>query len=225
MTQAMSHIFRGLSLAALLMAGSCAAPTNDANGMFEDGAVNNPIRVEPSYQALKLSYSPAGLSTDDATRFGAFVDDYRVHGNGSIMISAPADMNANAAITDLSDRINQMGVSRDRIIVTTHDAPRGDIVIELNYISYAASTNRCGSWTEVLSKTLDNSTPKNFGCAVQQNIAAMVADPRDLLGPRPMDDADARRRQTVITKYDLGQPTPADKTSDQSGAVSDVNKQ
>ena len=53
----------------------------------------------------------------------------------------------------------------------------------------------------------DNLTPKNFGCSVQHNIAAMVADPRDLLGPRRLDPADANRAGTVIDAYEQGKIT------------------
>ena len=52
----------------------------------------------------------------------------------------------------------------------------------------------------------------------------MVADPRDLLGPRRFDPADANRAATVIGKYQQGQPTAAEKTEAQSGAVSDVSQ-
>jgi pilus assembly protein CpaD len=67
--------------------------------------------------------------------------------------------------------------------------------------------------------------PPNFGCATQHNLAAMVADPRDLVAPRRVDAADAQRRMTVLDKYRKGQTTPAEKTAAQSGTVADVNKQ
>jgi pilus assembly protein CpaD len=227
MTEPFKNCLRGLSLVAILMASSCAGPNDGPNPGFEDGLRNHPIAVEPSYQSIKVAYSPAdqGLSTSDAARFNAFVNDYRVHGSGSIAISAPSGMNATVAIAFFAERINAMGISRDHILVSSHDAPSGDTQVELNYVAYRAHTDACGDWSEDLSMTLENDTPKNFGCAVQQNIAAQVADPRDLLGPRGMDDGDGRRRQTVINNYDQGKPTPADKTSSQSGMVSDVNKQ
>ena len=67
----MKHFLRGFSLAAVLLAGSCAAHTNDASGLTEDGAANHPIMVEPSYESLKLSYAPAdsGISPADQARF------------------------------------------------------------------------------------------------------------------------------------------------------------
>jgi pilus assembly protein CpaD len=220
---AMTHLLRGLSLAALLMAGSCAAPSNDANGTFEDADVNNPILVEPSYQAIKVTYYPQGLAPADMANFEAFVSTYRDHGNGSIVISVPAGYSANVATTYFADRINAMGIPRDHIIVTIHDAPQGDMRVELNYISYSASTNVCGTWTQDLSKTAENDTPRNFGCAVQQNIAASVADPRDLLGPRAADDMDVARRTVVIGHYEKGEITQASKNiTEQSAEASQV---
>jgi pilus assembly protein CpaD len=53
----------------------------------------------------------------------------------------------------------------------------------------------------------------------------MVANPRDLIAPRDMEGGDATRRATVLDNYEQGKPTAAQKTADQSGAVSDVGKQ
>lgn len=217
-------LFRGLSLAAVLIAGSCAAPMQDADHTMEDGAVNHPIAVEPAYQSMKLYYSPAdaGISPADQARFDNFVADYQQHGNGSIAVSAPAGINSQAMIGFFAQRINDMGVPKNHILVASHDAPDGDMRVEINYVSYQAHTDKCGDWSENLAYSADNLTPRNFGCAVQHNIAAQVADPRDLLGPRPMDAADANRRVTVIGKYEQGTATPGAKGPDQNAEASGV---
>ena len=51
------------------------------------------------------------------------------------------------------------------------------------------------------------------------------ADPRDLIEMRPTDPADAVRRGQVLDNYEKGKVTASDKSKDQSGAVSEVNKQ
>jgi pilus assembly protein CpaD len=226
MNSNMQYLLRGLCLAAMLMAGSCAAPTKDGNMRMEDGAANNPISVEPSYQSLKLPYAGT-LSSADQARFEAFVAGYMGHGNGSIAVSAPAGNMSPAMITFFAQRINEMGVARDHILVATHDAPDGDMRVEINYVSYQAHTDKCGDWSENLAFTEDNDTPKNFGCSVQQNIAAQIADPRDLLHPRDMQDASAVRRDTVIGNYELGKITSSEKRSsglgdEQNGTSSQV---
>ena len=50
----------------------------------------------------------------------------------------------------------------------------------------------------------------------------MVADPRDLLGPRAMDGADAVRRQTIIGNYESGKVSGAEKSDEQKTTISDV---
>jgi pilus assembly protein CpaD len=219
MTMDIKYLLRGFSLAAVLMAGSCAVPpTNDGRSIVEDGAVNHPIEVEPAYQSMKLYYSPAdtGISPADQARFDSFVADYQDHGNGSIAVSAPAGINSKVMIGFFAQRINDMGVPKDHILVASHDAPDGDMRVEINYVSYQAHTDKCGDWSENLAYSADNLTPKNFGCSVQHNIAAQVADPRDLLGPRTMDAASAVRRATAMTNYEKGAITSSAKSPDQS---------
>jgi pilus assembly protein CpaD len=225
MTMDIKYLLRGFSLAAVLMAGSCAVPpTNDGKSIVEDGAVNHPIEVEPAYQSMKLYYSPAdtGISPADQARFDSFVADYQDHGNGSIAVSAPAGINSKAMIGFFAQRINDMGVPKDHILVASHDAPDGDMRVEINYVSYQAHTDKCGDWSENLAYSADNLTPKNFGCSVQHNIAAQVADPRDLLGPRPMDAASAVRRAAAMNNYEKGAITSSAKSSDQSAPGSGI---
>lgn len=225
MDDTMTKIARLLGFCAMLAAASCASPASEVNAPKPDGIANHPITVEPSYKSLKVNFTPGGLSAGDAAQLDAFVADYIAHGTGSIALSAPATSMSRDALTSLADHINQLGISRDHILVATHDAPEGDQRVEVNYISYQAHTDKCGDWSDDLAYTLDNSTPKNFGCSVQQNIAAMVADPRDLMGPRDMGEDDGARRTAVLGKYEQGQITAADKRktdlgNEQSGVSS-----
>lgn len=223
----LENFFRVAALASVLVAGSCASRgmMTDDSGTMSDPAVNHPISVEPSFREMKVNFAgPAGMNPDDAARFDNFLADYRAHGNGSLGISVPAGAPSHAAITYFAERAASTGISRDKILVSTHDTADGDYRVDVSYITYTASTDRCGDWSENLAFTLDNQTSKNFGCSVQHNMAAMVADPRDLLGPRRFEPGDANRAAVVLDNYEQGKPTSAQKTQDQSGAVSDVNK-
>lgn len=219
---------RLFAAAAMALAGSCAAtPDTNPGMMMADGAVNHPIMVEPSYRALKLGWSPEGLSQPEQIQFTNFVGDYLARGNGSIAVSVPASMGGQEAAGWFAGRINAMGVARDKILIATHESADGDMRVEVNYVSYQARTDKCGDWSEDLAFTLMNNTPKNFGCAVQQNLAAMVADPRDLLGPRGLGENDGSRRVTVIGNYEQGKITSAEKRkidlpNEQSGRSSNV---
>jgi pilus assembly protein CpaD len=208
----LDYLFRAAALASILVAGSCSV-SNDGNMISEDGARNHPIAVEPGFRELKVQFAggPEGMSADDAVKLDAFLADYRVHGNGSLGISVPNGAPSRAAITYFGERAAATGISRDKILVSTHDVGNGDFRVDVSYIAYSARTQACGDWSENEAFTLDNVTPKNFGCSVQQNIAAMVADPRDLLGPGAMGPVDSVRRAAVMDHYEKGEITQADK--------------
>jgi pilus assembly protein CpaD len=215
----LTYLLRAATIGAVLVAGSCST-TREGEMISSDGARNHPIAVEPSYRELKVQYAGAatGMTVDDAVKFDAFLADYRLHGNGSLGISVPGGAPSHAAITYFAERAAATGISRDKILVSTHDVANGDWRVDVSYIAYTARAEACGNdWSENLAFTLDNTTPRNFGCSVQHNIAAMIADPRDLLGPGPMGPVDTARRATVIDHYQKGEVTQSDKhTSDKA---------
>jgi len=221
-------LFRTAAILSMLMAGSCSV-ANDGTTISEDGARNHPITVEPSYRDLKVQFAGGedGMRADDAIKFDAFLADYRTHGNGSLVISVPNGAAAHEAITYFAERAAATGISRDKILVSTRDVANGDMRVDVSYIAYKASADSCGDWSEDLAFTAENQTSQNFGCAVQRNIAAMVADPRDLLGPREAGSLDTARRQTVIDLYEQGKPSAAikrtpDMASEQSAPGSGI---
>ncbi|MGD0141830.1 MAG: CpaD family pilus assembly lipoprotein [Rhizomicrobium sp.] len=218
-----NSLLRAGSVAAVMLVGSCAAPLATAPTTFADGDVNNPITVEPVYQSIKVAYS-GDLSPDDAGHFTTFVQDYLVRGNGAITVSVPEGPGSTATITYFGEQLAALGVPRARIMVGTHDAVGADERVEIGFISYTAHADSCGDWSQDVAATATNLPPNNFGCAVQHNLAAMVADPRDLVAPSAMGESDPKRRAQVLTQYEQGQPTGQQKSKDQSGAVSDVNQ-
>jgi pilus assembly protein CpaD len=226
----LDYLFRAAAIASILVAGSCSVSNGDI-AISEDGARNHPITVEPRYRELKVQFAGGanGMSPEDAAKFDAFLADYRVHGNGSLGISVPDGAPSRAAIAFFGERAAATGISRDRILVSTHDVANNDLRVDVSYIAYTAHTQACGDWSENESFTLDNQTPKNFGCSVQQNIAAMVADPRDLLGPGAMGPVDTSRRAAVMDHYQKGEITQADKhtfdkATEQSAGASAIIK-
>lgn len=209
------------ALLAVMLVGSCASPP-DHPAVFEDGDANHPITVEPSYQSLKLSYAGT-LSPDDSANLENFVGDYLAQGNGAISISAPPGPDSSRIITALGEQLVGMGVPRAHILVGVSDQSDGRV--EIGYVTYTAHTDPCGDWSVNAADTTENLPMPNFGCSVQQNIAAQIADPRDLIESRKLGRADATQRMMMLNKYEQAQSTAAAKTKDQSGAVSDVGNQ
>ena len=67
-----------------------------------------------------------------------------------------------------------------------------------------AKTAACGPWPDQIARNVENRNYYTFGCATQNNLAAMVDNPLDLLYPRGMTPPDATRRAVVLNKYGTG---------------------
>jgi type IV pilus biogenesis protein CpaD/CtpE len=85
-----------------------------------------------------------------------------------------------------------------------------------------AHAKDCGSWPEDLSRTSQNDQYENLGCAHQNNIAAMVANPRDLVRPRAQSPSDPMRRSKIFDNYREGEATAAQQEEQQKVKISDV---
>lgn len=85
-----------------------------------------------------------------------------------------------------------------------------------------AHAKQCGDWPEDLSKTAQNDAYANFGCSQQNNIAAMVANPQDLVRPRPTTPSDPMRRIKVFDNYRNGEAVASAQEKGQDVKISDA---
>ncbi len=217
----LTKMFRACAAVAALFAAACSTPPNGPE-QIADPSVRFPIAVEPQMMALRLPADPPSGNPDLSSggQLERFAEDYLEHGSGAIAVSAPRRFPNAPAI--YAARLEALGIPRARILVGNDDQPGAADDVRITYIRYRAQSPECGDWSFNQNFTLTNKTPPNFGCATQHNLAAMVSDPRDLLTPEATGEADAQRRLSVLDKYRKGQPTPAQRTQDQSGFVSNI---
>jgi pilus assembly protein CpaD len=216
-----TKILRASTALAALLIAACANVTNGP----EDGlsvTERFPITVEPHMEALRVPYNAQRNTLDDASgaELSRFARDYLENGSGAISVSATRRIPdaANAVV----GRLVALGVPRSRIMIGNDDALSAAEEVKVSYIRYQAHAEACGDWSANLGSTAANKPSPNFGCATQHNLAAMIADPRDLVTPKPLDPEDAQRRLTVLDKYRKGETTVANKTDEQTGAITTV---
>lgn len=87
-----------------------------------------------------------------------------------------------------------------------------------------AHAKRCGTWSEDMTETSDNQPYEDLGCSHQNNIAAMVANPEDLVRPRATTPADAMRRIKVFDNYRNGEAVASAEEKNQDVKISDAVK-
>lgn len=215
-----------LPLAALLLAGGCANVHHvEVGAIPDDYRTRHPIVVSQAETAIDIPVvtSDGALSFANRGRVEDFADRFRASGADFIQVQLPsgsmnqyaADRVSHAIVKVLSER----RIARDRIFVQPYSAvgASGPVPIRLAYTTLVAKTGPCGRWPADLADTSENKNYHNFGCASQQNLAAQIADPRDLLSPRGVDPIDAERRTTVLDQYRRGDRTtsvPSETESD-----------
>lgn len=143
-----------------------------------------------------------------------FAQNYASMSTGIVNIQTPSGSPNSATAAKMAKQIRSTlsgaGVAQGKIMETRYAAsPNGDSApIRLSYVAVTAMTGQCGQWPEDLSdNTFANKNWYNFGCASQSNLAAQIANPMDLVGPRGMSPIDAERRAVVIDTYRSGTST------------------
>ncbi|XBQ14831.1 MAG: CpaD family pilus assembly protein [Oceanicaulis sp.] len=182
-------------------------------------AVPETVRVE-----MAVDPRDNGLTWSQIDLVSALASEYKARGHGPLVISYPRGAgNAEAAIDAIAAARTQFyeaGLDWRQIAGGAYDASgRASAPVIFSFTRYQAVAPDCETgWGDLRGRDAWDS----FGCATASNLAAMVADPRDLVSPRGMDAPDADRRQTVLDRYRQGQPTASTRGDGESGAVSDA---
>ena len=215
----MRTIFRGCVALTALLAAACAYPVNGPESALPYEK-RFPITVEPRMQTLRVGVDSGGLDPSSMNDLQKFARDYLSNGSGLIRVSGPRRLPQ--AANTVADQMADFGVPRNRIVTGTDDVASPADEVRVSYVGYVASAEPCGDWSSNLGYTASNAPSPNLGCATQHNLAAMVADPRDLVTPKPLGPQDAQRRLTILDKYRKGDSTVATKAAEQSGAVTNA---
>ncbi len=181
----------------------------------EDYRDTHPITITESIATFDI---PVGTETTflprgwDANLLG-FASNFLQSGSSVIAIVLPTRSRNAAAAAAIAVEVEGIllaaGVVPAAIEYRTYQAGAQETIapIRLAYVRLGAETAGCGPWTDNVARNYSNTHYGAFGCAAQQNLAAMVSNPLDLLYPRMMTPPSAARRGGVLSAYQNGQPT------------------
>ena len=190
----------------------------------------HPISVRTGTVELKIEVlrHMARLGRGQRMKVSSFAEKYKSIGAGPLSISVPRgainEMAASNVVDDVSQMMLALGIPAGAVNITDYPADPGmrNPPLILKYQRYYASPSACGNWPGNLAADFENKPYPNFACANQNNLAAMVANPRDLIAPRTMTPVDSRRRMVVYDKYIKGEVTSAKRSSDEKSTVANV---
>jgi pilus assembly protein CpaD len=159
----------------------------------------------------------------------AFVQEFRDRGKGPLTAYVPVgSLSPGADAFGMETIRAALGGPHGRVPIAVRtyavEDPSLAAPIRLSFAELAAMVpHSCGSWPKDLSGSnsregIENEQYWNLGCAYQQNIAAQVADPLDLVRPELEDRIDVIKRSNEITKLRQGQD-PATSYDDKNKAT------
>lgn len=192
-----------------ILAGCANRDSVVVGSIPDDYRTNHPIVIAEKNQTIDIPVgsSDRGVTKSQKVTFEGFLQHYDRSVAPTLTIIKPVgganDVAASKAAQGLSRVAINNGVPANRIAVTSYQSayPEASSPVRITYTAMRAQTDRCGSWPEDLADTAENKHYANFGCSYQNNLAAQIANPADLLGPRKQSEIDAENRNIVVDQY------------------------
>jgi pilus assembly protein CpaD len=200
-----------LPVTAALALGACSSPW--AMDPYENTYVSQvhyeryPIEVGKGTMKMQVPTASASLSPAQKETVIRFAQQARRTEASQVVVSRPTGAtHASAVAGHVADLLESEGIAPRAIVSATHQGGRTAPVV-VSFARHFASSPECGDWSQPVNETGYNEPHANFGCAQQHNIAALVADPRDINVPRTSTPPDAMRRSQVISDYRVPKDT------------------
>ena len=200
-----------LAAAAALLAG-CATHQGGAEAFQPLTPTSRYVlQVEPGVDRIALAVRPDGVSHNQHVALNDLTRRFAMSGAPRVVVEAPGgeDPAAAAFAWAARDAVAALGVPLDRIVVAAYAAPDPRAPVLVGFETLRAHVPNCAGRIGDLAHNPRNEPDIGFGCAVTANMAAQIANPRDIVTPRDMTAADATRRATVLDTYRRGEVTSA----------------
>jgi pilus assembly protein CpaD len=195
------------SITALLVLGAAASACTTTTGGSEPNmslySVNQPV-VQRTDFVLDLAAGPGGVSPSEVGRLHGWFQGLQVAYGDRISIDEPAggysDGSARHAVAEAAARYGLL--VDEGAPVTNGEVQPGTVRVVVSRTT--ASVPNCPNW----ERSGLSSTSANYGCATNSNLAAMIADPNDLvLGQSGSGTADPAATSRAIRSYRDAAPT------------------
>ena len=199
-----------VTLAATATLGACAS-----NGSPDSQPLTPlsrySLQVEPGLDRIALAVRDDGLSANQQAALNDLADRYMLSGVGQVRVEGPSGEDPAAARQTWAVRtaLEAAGLPAERIVIASYAAPDPRAPVLAGFETVRAVIPNCAAEPRSLGGRFSNEPSMGLGCAVNANIAAQIADPRDIVGHRPISPPDSGRAAVVFDNYRRGEVTSA----------------
>ena len=221
MRSAVKHAPLLAAVLALGLAGCSAVSTGQMNTAPVTPLSQYVLQVEPGVDRIALAVHDQGLSANQHVALRGLVSRFSAEQASVLRIEAPTgnDPVTSAQAYAMRDAVQSMGVPGPMIQVVGYDAPDPRAPVLAGFEVLRAHVPDCSAEPRNLGTRFSNMPTGGFGCAVTANMAAQIADPRDIRGPRNLQPADSGRAAVVFARYRQGELTAAEQETLVAGRI------
>ena len=183
-----------LIAASLSLAGCGTLPTNTS--MY---SVHQPV-VERTNFAIDLASDGSGIASADQVRLNEWFDALGLGYGDRISI----DNGNGYASSDAARDVAAAAAKRGMLMTDTAPTTPGAIApgnIRVVVTRSQASVPSCPDWSTTHENNYNSGNHSNHGCASNSNLAAMVADPEDLVRGRESGRLDRNSGKAAVNAY------------------------
>lgn len=181
---------------------ACGAADRASNRGME--SVHQPVVSYTNFVFDVRTDSAAGVTSLEKERLVGWLDSLNIGYGDSVAIAGDTSP---AARADIAAVIGKRGmlVHEDNSAIAGA-APYGSVRLIVRRAT--ASVPGCPDWSTKQENSMSAGTSSNFGCAVNSNFAAMVANPEDLVrGQTTNSDLLTATSNRAIKSYQAKAPT------------------
>lgn len=191
----------------LILAALAALPLLSGCGTDNRGieSVHQPVVTRSDY-VLDVAATPAGLADSEASRLAGWLDAIHLTYGDSVAVDDPNGGNR-ATRAGIGAVVGRYGLLlAGAAPVTAGDVAPGTVRVVVSRAH--AAVPGCSDFSRMNGPNFNAHTSSNYGCATNTNLAAMIANPSDLVRGAPgTTDYDTQIGMRAISTMRRASPT------------------
>ncbi len=196
----MRRHFALLALATALAGCTHDSPTAALRGVEP---VNVPVVTRADY-AFDLAAPGGSLPSSEAGRLDGWFRSLQLGYGDSIYVDGPDAYDAKRDVARVAGQYGMLVSNGAPVTVGAIQPGTVRVVVSRS----RASVPNCPNWSAPSQPNVNNETMSNFGCGVNANLAAMVANPEDLVhGQEGSGVGDSLTATKAVDAYRRATPT------------------
>jgi pilus assembly protein CpaD len=162
-------------------------------------SANQPVVTRTNF-AIDLNVDSNGISAPEQVRVAEWFEALNLGYGDRVALDFGGGYMSAAAKEDVATLAAQRGI----LLVNTAPVTAGNVVpgtVRVVVTRSEASVPSCPNWKNQSDTNFNSYTHPNYGCAINSNLAAMVADPEDLISGKEAGANETGSGNRAINTY------------------------